>query len=793
MTVIPEVTPYGDGKDLYTKAMAYAGAGLYIAPTVKTGSSPGKNPGALLGGDWPSRTVTGGADAYALFGEQYADRACGIALHCGRSGLIVIDIDTEDAGLVPEPLMRAIQETQPPYQTTRQGAVLKAHYLFRQPEGRSIGNSPAGLGSEWGDIRGKNGVIILAGSWHAAPDGMYAWQRTGPVPVLPDYVAELLTDGTPVEGACSDSEVEAFLNAHISRLKPTAAAGPVNAFADRVARGAGRHATMIDVTCWAMREAAAGLYPAREVSFQLAEAMSAALNGERDTTKEMRGILAWSIAQVLAEPGGEERRARYREEAIGGGTVIINDDGGEELDPHPWILPSPTDPSAVARRLAELMPCVDGQVCAKWWRDDFYRWRTTRWEVWPAPEVERWMYEQTEHAEYVVPADDGDDEAEDEYRKWRPGIRKIQEATNALAKLVLQHVGEEEAVLACSNGVVDTHTLELLPHSPKVFNLQSLPFDYDREAQCPRWLRFLDECMPDDAEGHAFLGEWFGYILSGRTDQQKIASLIGKRRGGKGTIARVLTSMIGKAGVTAPDITDLGSHFGRASLIGKSLAVMADVRWNSNLSSEALKTFLAISGEDTVTIPRKHKDDWTGRSGLRFMVMSNDIPSFADRSNAIGSRMIHLKFDVTFEGREDFDLELKLMAEMPGILNWALAGLRRLDEQGRFTVPRSGLAISAQMEENANPVGTFVDEMCGADGAGELDVVALLAVYNEWAGRRFMKPMELRTFMAALRHLTGVGVTRVKRDGHRWQAVTGLKCDAVDVWHDSSQLFSNKR
>jgi phage/plasmid-associated DNA primase len=41
-----------------------------------------------------------------------------------------------------------------------------------------------------------------------------------------------------------------------------------------------------------------------------------------------------------------------------------------------------------------------------------------------------------------------------------------------------------------------------------------------------------------EAEEIGTLQEWFGYILSGRTDLQKILLLIGPRRSGKGTTSR---------------------------------------------------------------------------------------------------------------------------------------------------------------------------------------------------------------------------------------------------------------
>ncbi len=42
------------------------------------------------------------------------------------------------------------------------------------------------------------------------------------------------------------------------------------------------------------------------------------------------------------------------------------------------------------------------------------------------------------------------------------------------------------------------------------------------------------------------LGEWFGYVISGRLDLHKILFMVGPTRGGKGVIARILTALIGK-------------------------------------------------------------------------------------------------------------------------------------------------------------------------------------------------------------------------------------------------------
>jgi putative DNA primase/helicase len=92
-----------------------------------------------------------------------------------------------------------------------------------------------------------------------------------------------------------------------------------------------------------------------------------------------------------------------------------------------------------------------------------------------------------------------------------------------------------------------------------------VPFEYEPTAPEPvRWLQFLNQLWPDDPESINALQEFFGYVLSGRTDLHKIMLLIGPTRSGKGTIARVLAALLGKGNVAGSTLASLrptsGSH-----------------------------------------------------------------------------------------------------------------------------------------------------------------------------------------------------------------------------------------
>ena len=75
-------------------------------------------------------------------------------------------------------------------------------------------------------------------------------------------------------------------------------------------------------------------------------------------------------------------------------------------------------------------------------------------------------------------------------------------------------------------------------------------------------MKFLGDLWGDDTEAMEALQEFFGYTISGRTDLHKILLLVGPLRSGKGTIARVLTSLIGKPNVTGPTLASLGINPG---------------------------------------------------------------------------------------------------------------------------------------------------------------------------------------------------------------------------------------
>lgn len=299
MTIsVPELAP---DCDVMTAALAYAKAGFYLLP-VKHG---GKHPGSVVGFGWNDKSSR---DADVIV-SWFAGTDHGIALHAGRSGAVVFDVDTP--AKLPDILRDAFQTDAPPYQSTRTNEPGRGHYLYAQPAGRVLGNGTGRLGGEWGEIRGANGVIIVQPSVHESAEGRYTWESVGPLPDLPTAIGELLHDASPAEDACTDRDVAAFLTEHSTGQRTELVDAWVALYRRKTTAGDSRHERAVSILAGALKEAAAGCFPAAAAAAALRTAFLLAVaappTGKQGSSRtgraaedEWAGILAWAVGQARA-------------------------------------------------------------------------------------------------------------------------------------------------------------------------------------------------------------------------------------------------------------------------------------------------------------------------------------------------------------------------------------------------------------------------------------------------------------------------------------------------------------
>lgn len=292
-------------------ALAYADAGWYVGPT-----APGnrKHPGSELGKGWEQKTSRSAGDIMAWFDPDHdgnPDR--GLFLHVGRSGAVAFDVDHPEA--LPELLNTTLMGSRAPLALTRRSPGTwpedlhpRGHRLLRVPEGMVIGNRvPPELATGWGEVRGLNGVIVVAPTLHPEhdADGEYSWARIGPVPELPSWLREVFeAQGGPDEKAELDmAEAGEWLDATLRPGEPSRAVLEVLELFRQELRTGSRHEAVNRAQQRLVRLGEKGAPGVKEtlerVGYEFFEAMGTDRDGGRDEWR--RGLLG-AVAIVKATP-----------------------------------------------------------------------------------------------------------------------------------------------------------------------------------------------------------------------------------------------------------------------------------------------------------------------------------------------------------------------------------------------------------------------------------------------------------------------------------------------------------
>lgn len=272
-------------------------------------------------------------------------------------------------------------------------------------------------------------------------------------------------------------------------------------------------------------------------------------------------------------------------------------------------------------------------------------------------------------------------------------------------------------------------------------------------ALAPRWWAFLRQALgaePDPAAlvdvdedernrqrvacalayGEALreLAKFGGYVLGCDVRHHKgnLFMLVGPPGGGKGTIGRVITGLLGEGGsgnVVSLEIAQLGKQEYLHSCMGKALVYLPDERPHDLMEArEGGNVLKKIAGGDAVSFRALFNAPVTNvQLYCRFLMLCNEMPHLADE--ALVRRMIVVDMPrVAASPDLTLDDALSEPGERLGQLLWMLLGRLWLRADGRFVQPESSRAQLEVYEQEADKYGDFVAQCIEVTG-NELDRV----------------------------------------------------------------------
>ena len=258
----------------------------------------------------------------------------------------------------------------------------------------------------------------------------------------------------------------------------------------------------------------------------------------------------------------------------------------------------------------------------------------------------------------------------------------------------------------------DNNNDVLLPHSPDWFSTVSLPFEFQPNAQCPRWEAFLERNLEMDPERIRILQEWAGYLLTPDTGQQKFLVLEGEGANGKSVYLAGITAMLGLDNVSNIPLEIFGDRFSRTETLGKLANISADAGEIDKAAEGYIKSF--TSG-DRMFFDRKGLPGINVIPSARLMIACNNRPRFSDRSSGLWRRMMLIPFNVQIPVQDrirnmDKPWWWEESGELPGIFWWALKGLCRLQQQGCFSTSKLVEGAISEYQDDTNSARAFLSD-----------------------------------------------------------------------------------
>lgn len=306
---------------------------------------------------------------------------------------------------------------------------------------------------------------------------------------------------------------------------------------------------------------------------------------------------------------------------------------------------------------------------------------------------------------------------------------------HAHLRLTSNSLDLDPLLVGVENGSLDLSTGHFLPHHPERLITRRLAVSYDPRGTAPVFEQFLAEVQPD-LSVRAFLQRWAGYCLSGSLCEHVLPFHFGTGSNGKSIfLEHVLLRLLGSYGAKMSDSLIYRDARGAqpyleiAGLCGRRFALGEENTAGARLNENFLKS---ASGGDRQKGRFSYGDFLEYQPSAKLALVGNHRPCIQGRDHGFWRRFLLVDWPVRIPNeRQDVHLPEKLQAELPGILNWCLAGARDWLTHG-LNPPSASLGATEGFRQESDQLTGFLKlfEPAPGDYVLKQDVFAL---YRAWA------------------------------------------------------------
>ena len=265
-----------------------------------------------------------------------------------------------------------------------------------------------------------------------------------------------------------------------------------------------------------------------------------------------------------------------------------------------------------------------------------------------------------------------------------------------------------KALVNLKNGTfeITADSQELRPFNPADFLKYQLPFIYNEEAKAPIFAAYLNRVLPE-TELQDIVSEFFGYVFTRKLKLEKALLLYGSGANGKSVLFDVMNALLGRENTANYSLSDLMAEHNRAQIAHKLLNYGSEI--NASVTKDVFKNL--VSGE-AIMARLKYGNSFLMEDYAKLCFNCNELPKDIEQTEAYFRRLLIVPFRVVIpEAEQDKELAQKIVAaELSGVFNWVLAGLRRLLTNKKFTASKIVEDVLSDYKRESDSVACYLDE-----------------------------------------------------------------------------------
>jgi len=299
-------------------------------------------------------------------------------------------------------------------------------------------------------------------------------------------------------------------------------------------------------------------------------------------------------------------------------------------------------------------------------------------------------------------------------------------------------------------------------HDRRDYITTLLPFDYDPDATCPRWIANMDRFQPDSAT-RKFCQISAGLGLLGLTEQALIFHY-GDGANFKSVFLEVISRVLGPLAGSLPAEAVAGDDTGGvkaspeiAGLYGKRFVRVTELKEGVPLQEAFVKR---ITGSEAFPARNLFEGYFEFYPLFITHTSANGKPKISGTDNGIWRRMRVVKWPVTLsfdEQRQFDDVVGELMEEAPGILRWLVDGALMYLADGLVSPP-GVMAETQSYRDEMDSVGRFI-RACVTITHDPEDAVTgkpFFDAYTAWAVESALRPVNITRFGRDMGKVEGI-------------------------------------